>query len=80
MFTFEQLGTAFAIRSYFKTLKDYFDPIIQKTKKRIQKEYFIYDMESEGDLSFWRDVLKNDFYNPTTKTSSYGGFNRINKF
>lgn len=64
---FTGIGTAFAIRSYFKTLKDYFDPLITKTGKRIKNKYFEYNLNSDGDLLFWRDVLKEEFYNPTDK-------------
>jgi hypothetical protein len=61
------ISTAFALRSYWLALKDYFSPIIRETKKRIKGEYFEYDMESDGDLLFWRGVLKKEFYNPTDK-------------
>ena len=61
------IGTAFAIRSYLQTLKDYFSPIIRKTRKQIKGEYFEYDMENDGDLLFWRDVLKDEFYDPSKK-------------
>lgn len=64
---FTGIKTAFAIRLYLKTLKDYFDPIIRKTRKRIKNEYFEYDMESDGDLLFWRDILNKEFNNPTDK-------------
>ena len=62
------IGTAFAIRSYYKTLMDYFDPSIKKTRKRIKNDYFEYNMDLDGDLLFWRDFLKNDFYNPVDKS------------
>lgn len=61
------IGTAFAIRSYLKTLKDYFDPAISKIKKRLNNEYFEYNMDLDGDLLFWRDLLKDDFHNPVDK-------------
>ena len=64
---FACLGTAFALRSYFKTLKDYLDPTIIKTKRRIQNRYFEYDMNQDGDLLLWKDLLKNEFHNPTKK-------------
>lgn len=64
---FTGIETAFAIRSYLKTLKDYFNPLIRKTRKRIKNEYFEYNMDLDGDLLFWRDVLNEEFQNPTDK-------------
>lgn len=61
------IGTAFAIRSYLQTLKDYFSPVIQKTRKRLKGEFFEYDMTDNGDLRFWRDLLKDEFHDPFDK-------------
>jgi hypothetical protein len=61
------IGTAYAIRTYFKTLKDYLDPTLTCIKRRIQNRYFEYDMDLDDDILLWRDLLKEDFYNPTNK-------------
>jgi len=61
------IGAAFAIRSYLQTLKDYFSPVIRKTRKRLKGEFFEYDMADNGDLRFWRDLLKDEFSNPFDK-------------
>jgi hypothetical protein len=64
---FAGIGTAYAIRNYFKTLKDYLDPTLIRTKRRIQNRYFEYDMDQNGDILLWRDLLKTKFNNPTGK-------------
>ncbi|MFB3764767.1 MAG: hypothetical protein ACE14P_05900 [Methanotrichaceae archaeon] len=64
---FAGIGTAYALRTYLKTLKDYLDPTLVRTKRRFQNRYFEYDMDQEGDILLWRDLLKIEFYNPTDK-------------
>jgi hypothetical protein len=58
---FEGISTAYALRNYFRTMKDYLDPTLLRTKRRIQKRYFEYDIAQDGDMLLWRDLLKDDF-------------------
>lgn len=64
---FAGIGTAYALRTYIKTLKDYLDPTLICIKRRIQDRYYEYNMELDGDILLWKDVLKKDFYNPTKR-------------
>ncbi len=67
MSIFTGISTALAIRSWLKSLKDYFDPTIRKIRKKRRGEYFEYDIGSDGDLLFWRDTLTKEFHNPFRK-------------
>ena len=64
---FTGIGTAYALRTYFKTLKDYLAPTLTRIKRRIQNRYFEYNMDKDGDILLWRDLLKKEFYNPSNK-------------
>ena len=64
---FAGIGTAYALKTYLETMKDYLDPVLLRAKRRIQNRYFEYDMDQNGDILLWRDLLKNNFYNPTDK-------------
>jgi len=64
---FAGIGTAYALRTYFETLKDYLNPTLMRTKRRIQNRYFEYDMDQDGDILLWRDLLKKEFYNHIDK-------------
>ncbi len=43
------------------------EPTLIRTKRRIQNRYFEYDMDQDGDILLWRDLLKKKFSNPTSK-------------
>jgi hypothetical protein len=61
------IQTAFGIKSYLTTLKDYLDPSITKVRKRIRGDYYAYDITDSGTVLFWRDALGSEFLNPTDK-------------
>jgi len=47
---FAGIGTAYALRNYFKTMKDYLDPTLLRVRRRIQNRYFEYDIDQSGDI------------------------------
>ena len=57
------IGTVMSIPAYLKTLKEYLGPTIRKMRKRVDGNYYEYDLELDNGLLFWRDVLNTDFYN-----------------
>mgnify|MGYP001765884540 CR=1 FL=1 len=64
---FECIGTAYALKTYYKSLKDFLDPTFIRIKRRIQNAYFDYNMDEDGDILLWQDLLKKRFYIPTNR-------------